>query len=356
MAAPIQNEPQEAPAAAAPSVAIASGGSGATPHAYRPRVDDTSRYVTVRGLRYHLRVWETQARGTLSGEGPPGGEQAGREATPPPTLVMLHGWMDVSASFQFVVDALQGRWRVVAPDWRGFGLTEGSPGKERAVDSYAFADYLGDLDALLDGLCPDEPVRLVAHSMGGNVAMLYAGIRPQRVAGVVNLEGFGLPETDPAKAVGRYRRWLDELKEPSSLRPFSSLEEVAARLMKTNPRLPRDKAGFLAGHWARPVDAARHPGGGPWSLRADPAHKRINPVPYRVDEALSCWAAIEAPVLWVASRDRDSFHEFTRAATYRRRLAVIRRLREVEIADAGHMVHHDQPAVIGRLIEDFFSR
>jgi pimeloyl-ACP methyl ester carboxylesterase len=98
------------------------------------------------------------------------------------------------------------------------------------------------------------------------------------------------------------------------------------------------------------------PGQQGYAVRADPAHKRVNPVLYRVDEALACWAAIEAPVLWVASDQRDAFHEFTRTQEYRRRLTVIRRLEEVEVADAGHMLHHDQPARIAALIEEFFSR
>jgi len=218
-------------------------------------VPNGAQFLTIRGLRYHLRTWQT----------PSGSGKAG------PLLVLLHGWMDVSASFQFVVDALQAQWQVVAPDWRGFGLSEGSPGREHAVDSYAFADYLGDLDAILDQLSPTEPVRIVAHSMGGNVAMLYAGVRPQRVAGVVNLEGFGLPGSDPAKAVLRYRRWLDELKTPFSLRSFDSLEAVAARLMKTNPRLTRDKALYLARHWARPMQERQVlSGSGPQAHQSDP--------------------------------------------------------------------------------------
>jgi pimeloyl-ACP methyl ester carboxylesterase len=356
--------PPAGPAASVPGPASAQAG------AYRPLVADTSRFETIRGLRYHLRAWRTPSAASADV-----GHRSAPSAVEAPLLLLLHGWMDVSASFQFVVDALAHDWRVVAPDWRGFGLSEGSPAREWAVDSYAFADYLGDLDALLDRLSPEAPVNIVAHSMGGNVAMLYAGIRPHRVAGLVNLEGFGLPETDPTKAVERYRRWLDELKEPARLRPFGSLGQVAARLMKTNPRLAGDKAAFLAGHWARPLETpvpgdavaiatdAGASGGqadgqahGGYRLRADPAHRRINPVPYRVDEALSCWAAIAAPVLWVASHDRDSFHEFTRTAEYRRRLAVIPRLREVNVADAGHMLHHDQPGVIAGLIEDFFSR
>src|SRR5690349_21173648 len=114
-----------------------------------------SLFVDVRGLRYHVRAW---------------GEEGA------PVLFMLHGWMDVSASFQFVVDALRGDWRVLAPDWRGYGLTDWTH-----ADSYWYPDYLGDLEALLAHFQPREPATLVAHSMGGNVACIYAGTRPQRV-------------------------------------------------------------------------------------------------------------------------------------------------------------------------------
>ncbi len=102
----------------------------------------TSHFLPVRGLRYHVRTW-------------------GRPEAP--LLVVLHGWMDVSASFQFLVDALQGDWHVVAPDWRGFGLTDW------AADGYWFADYLADLDVLLDHWSPGRPATVLGHSMGGNV-------------------------------------------------------------------------------------------------------------------------------------------------------------------------------------------
>lgn len=114
-----------------------------------------SRYLTVRALRYHVRAW-------------------GRADAP--VLVWLHGWMDVSATFQFVIDALRGDWRSCAPDWRGFGLTQAA-----LADCYWFPDYLADLEFVLDALAPSAPVVLIGHSMGGNVALLYAGIRPQRV-------------------------------------------------------------------------------------------------------------------------------------------------------------------------------
>jgi pimeloyl-ACP methyl ester carboxylesterase len=98
-------------------------------------------------------------------------------------------------------------WHVIAPDWRGFGLTERAP-----AQSYWFPDYLADLDAILDHYAGEEPINLLGHSMGGNVVSLYAGVRPQRIKRLVNLEGIGLPTAKPEQAPGRFTQWLDEMK------------------------------------------------------------------------------------------------------------------------------------------------
>src|SRR4051812_25707879 len=156
-------------------------------------------------------------------------------------MVLLHGWMDVSASFQFMVDALKGQWDVYAPDWRGYGLTEWGKG-----DCYWFADYIADLDFLLEVISADAPVNLVGHSLGGNVAALYAGSRPERIGKLVNLEGFGLRATKPEQAPERYAKWLAELRSPPQLRPYADFGELAARMRKGNPRLSAQRADFLA--------------------------------------------------------------------------------------------------------------
>jgi len=286
-----------------------------------------SEFITLRGLRTHVRHWG---------------------AADAPVIVMLHGWMDVAASFQFVVDCLQQQWHVIAPDWRGFGLTDRAPG-----DCYWFADYLGDLDALLDHYSPHGPVNLLGHSMGGNVACLYAGVRPDRIKRLINLEGVGMPSTLPEQAPARYAKWLDELREPPVMRPYPSREAVAARLMKTNPRLSLARADFLAGEWAAPN------ADGNWQILADPMHKMTGALLYRTEEATACWAAITAPVLWVEAADTDIWRwmgprEQARLEIDRRR-QFIPKVQTALVEDAGHMLHHDQPEVLARLIEEFLA-
>jgi pimeloyl-ACP methyl ester carboxylesterase len=72
---------------------------------YQPKRTARSEFLPVRNLRYHVLSW---------------GER--RSGVPP--LVLVHGWMDVAASFQFVVDAFEQDRYVIAPDLRGFGLTQ----------------------------------------------------------------------------------------------------------------------------------------------------------------------------------------------------------------------------------------
>ena len=194
---------------------------------------------------------------------------------------------------------------------------------------------------------------LLGHSMGANAVTLYAGVRPQRVRRLINLEGFGMPTTHPEQAPGRYEKWLDELRMPAELRGYPTKAAVASRLQKTNPRLTDARAAFLSGHWAAP-DAA-----GVWQILGDPAHKLSSPVLYRVEEVLACWQRIEAPVLWVEAAQTDVWRWMGPKQSARleidRRMACIRNIQTAMIEDAGHMLHHDQPEVLARLIEDFLG-
>jgi pimeloyl-ACP methyl ester carboxylesterase len=299
---------------------------------YQAKRTSRSEFVPIRNLTYHVLLWGEPGPGKVP-------------------LVMVHGWMDVGASYQFVVDAFARDHYVIAPDWRGYGLTQ-SPD----ADNYWFPDYLADLDFLIDHYSPGAPVHLVGHSMGGNVAMLYSGSRPQRIRRLVNLEGFGMPATRPAQAPKRYARWMDELKAfhrgELALKRYDSVAGVAGRLMKTNKRLTLEKAEWLAQHWARPDDD------GMWRILGDPAHKITNPQLYRVDEVLEIYKSIAAPTLSVQSSD-NSLAEWWKGkytlAEYYERIKSVPDVRCVTVQDAGHMVHHDQPEALARLLEEFLD-
>jgi pimeloyl-ACP methyl ester carboxylesterase len=293
------------------------------------------RLLPVRNVHYQLREWGDASLVTPER----------------PLLVLTHGWMDVGASFQFIVDELarlEGPSRhVVALDWRGFGGSTGG-----GADAYWFHDYLGDLDAVLDALSPGAPVDLAGHSMGGNVVMSYAGVRPARIRRLVNLEGFGLPASRPEQAPDRLAKWLDELKTPASLRSYDSLDEVAARLRKNNARLAADKAAWLAPHWSEQRADGR------WHILGDAAHKLVNPVLYRVEEILAGWRRIAAPVLWVegANTDVTKFwgNRYPRA-DFEARLATVPRVERLLLEDCGHMLHHDQPAAVAARLQAFLA-
>ena len=294
-----------------------------------------ARRLPVRNVQYQLREW---GDATL--------------VTPErPVLVLAHGWMDVGASFQFVVDELarlEGESRhMIALDWRGFGgSTTGG------ADTFWFPDYLGDLDALLDALSPGAAVDLAGHSMGGNLVMSYAGVRPQRVRRLVNLEGFGLPDSRPDQAPARLGQWLDELKEPAQMRSYESLAEVAARLRRNNARLTQDKAEWLARHWSeRRAD-------GRWHVLGNAAHKLVNPVLYRAEEVLAGWRRIAAPVLWIEGAETDVtkfWGDRYPRAEFEARLAQVPHVERLVLDDCGHMLHHDQPAAVAARLQSFLA-
>ena len=300
------------------------------PQMYQAQRISRSDYVPLRNLQYHVRVWGTPAP----------------DKTP---LVLLHGWMDVAASYQFVVDALHHDHYIIAPDWRGFGLTT-----TVEADNFWFPDYLADLDFLLDHYVPDGPIHLVGHSMGGNVAMLYAGIRPERIRRLVNLEGFGMPATRPSQAAGRYASWMDSLKKlhqgEMELKAYDSVDGVAQRLMKTNARLSADKAHWLARHWAQETVQ------GQWRILGQAAHKMPHAMLYRLDEVQALYGAITAPTLMVEAADDSLGLWFKGKFTleeHHERVKVVAQLKTVQVADAGHMVHHDQPQLVANLIDEF---
>lgn len=282
---------------------------------YQPRVASRSARHQLRGIDYHVTEW-------------------GRVESP--LLVFLHGWGDAGSTFQFVVDALVKDWLVIAPDWRGFGDTRVE------AETYWFPDYLADLDALLNIYSPETPVRLAGHSMGANVGSVYAGVMPERVAALVNIEGFGLSDSDPGDAPARYRQWIEAGRSRPAYSSYASLEELASRIRRRSPELNEDRALFVAGKWAemQPDGIVR--------IKADRTHKLPNPVLYRREEAAACWKNTTAPLLIVVGAETN--FELAGASL------PFRHSETVTIAGAGHMVHFDQPEALAESMEGFLSR
>jgi pimeloyl-ACP methyl ester carboxylesterase len=278
--------------------------------------------VAINGLTYNVRHW-------------------GRDDAP--LLLMLHGWMDSSASFQFTVDALRDSWHVLAPDWRGYGQSEWLNRR------YWFADYYADLDALLDRYSPDVPVRIVGHSMGGAVASIYGGARPDRIAGLLMVDFLGLPPNEAHEAPGRIREWLDHTRATPQMRAYANREQLAARLLQFNARLLPERAVFLALHCASELPD------GQFTVACDPWHKVPSPQLYRVEEVMACWRAMTAPVRLVTADEGYVLQRFEKHPDeLQRRMACFAKGSIVRIDDCGHNVQHDRPEKLAELIEAFF--
>ncbi len=291
---------------------------------YRPVRAPRQQELVVRGLRHRLTWW-----------GPP-------SATP---FVLLHGFMDCGPTWQFLVDCLPDSWTCVAPDWRGFGATQWP------ADGYWYPDYFADLEALLDLLVPNSPARVIAHSMGANIAAMYAGIRPQRLQWLANLEGIGLPRQEPAAAPDRYAQWLHELKHPPVGTPYQSAAQLAAVLMKRNALLTQERADFIAAAWIRSGDPA--PGETGIRLSFDPRHRMVNPVLYRRDEAEACWARIEIPMLLLMAGQSALMPRLGEDALPEQVRTHYRDVRIVDIPDVGHLMHFEAPQTVARHIIEF---
>jgi pimeloyl-ACP methyl ester carboxylesterase len=281
--------------------------------------------LRVRGLEMHLKRW-----------GP-------EPSVHSPPVFLLHGWLDVGDTFQFMVDAFAKDWPIVAPDWRGFGRSEWPQ------EGYSFPDYLGDFDALMDHISPDGPARIVGHSMGGNIANLYAGIRPERVRCVVNLEGFGLGRTKAQDSPGRMRKWLDQIKSPVLEKNYNSFEQLASIIQFRYPRFSAETAAFVARVWGIPDEA------GKVKLAADPRHHWANPIIYKRDDAEATWREIRAPLLMMLGEESDYLKRLGADGTFEALRAAHPGVDIASVADAGHMLHIERPRVVAPIVEAFLD-
>ena len=272
-----------------------------------------------------------------------------REAASGPIAVLLHGFLDHAGAWERVADALPGD--CVALDHRGHGRSDHNP----VGASYVFSDYLADLDALLDALSPGRPVRLVGHSMGGTIASLYAGARPDRVCSLVSLDGLGLAdgvtspgvsELDPVS--DRIVRFLDGVRAPPRNRALPSLLAAQQRLEAAHPRLGLEWAARLAERGTRPAAAPASPGSVVWAF--DPMHRVRSPIPYRHQHHVPLLRRIVCPVL--SLRPETTMFVADDVALLE---AAIPRLTRRVVPNTTHMMHFEEPEAISAHIRQFWA-
>lgn len=277
--------------------------------------------LDIRGLRYNLRKW---------------GDDSARP------ILFLHGTQDSSVTFQFLVDRLKGDWLVVAPDWRGHGHSQW------VNQGYWFHEFVADLAAIMDSLFPGRAVPVVGHSLGGNIASIYAGLRPGRVSHLISLDGFGpLTSLVPVDIKQILSRLLSIAESPREHASYPNVDDMAQRLMRGNARLTREMAAFLAEHSS--VDD----GGGGRRWLFDPTHQMALPSIHTIAEWGHVWSAIQGPVLWVSSQDRRPAAAVNVPGEMDRRAAMMPGLRRVALSGTGHNLHHDEPGRVAGLIERF---
>jgi pimeloyl-ACP methyl ester carboxylesterase len=252
------------------------------------------------------------------------------------TFVLVHGFSDLAYGWHEVAERLAPYGHVIAPDMRGHGDSDwvGAGGY------YYYMDYLADLDDVIAQAARTRVV-LVGHSMGGSVCSYYAGVRPERCAGLALLEGLGPPDMTGVDGPDRTRTWIDAWRAARTRRtPMPSIDEAVRRLRKNDPRLDEVRARRIAEVGTRPVD-----GGVTW--KQDPLHHTFGPITYRLELAIKFWKRVTCPVVIVDGADSTMNLPIDERA---RRRAHFANHRHVIVDDAGHMVPRHQPARVAELI------
>ncbi len=252
------------------------------------------------------------------------------------TFVLVHGFTDLGAGWCEVAPLLAPHGLVVAPDQRGHGDSEwiGNGGY------YHFIDYVADLDDIIRQRAHGRIV-VVGHSMGGSVCSYYAGVRPDRVAALVLVEGLGPPDLMGGEGPTRTAGWIDGWRTArDKTKVMATLDDAVARLKKHDDRIDDALARKLAVVGTRAVD-----GGFAW--KHDPLHATFGPYAYRLETAKKYWERVTCPVLAIdGAQSKLNLSAEERAA----RRATFKSIRHLVIENAGHAVQRHRPQALATAI------
>jgi pimeloyl-ACP methyl ester carboxylesterase len=294
------------------------------PHLDAMHAEPTSRRYVSQRLKLHYADW-------------------GNAAAPP--LILMHGGRDHCRSLDWIARDFARDYHVIAPDLRGHGDSDWSPDGE-----YPMQGYVYDLAQLIHQL-KLAPVTIVAHSLGGNIAIRYAGLYPDKVRKLVSIEGLGpspkmIEEYMKVSGADRMRKWIDDKRAAAARTPkrYATLEEALLRMKEANKFLSDDQARHLTVHGATSNED------GTWSWKFDNYVNVWPPFDISQDDKHALWAAIACPTLlvygadsWASNPEKDG------------RAKHFRNARVVSIDKAGHWVHHDQFAAFMKEARAFLS-
>jgi pimeloyl-ACP methyl ester carboxylesterase len=262
-----------------------------------------------------------------------------------PKLFLFHGWLDTAANFHFLCEHLQDHFYCIAPDFRGYGKSEHGSNPL----GYFFYEYITDVHAIFQKFSPREPVKVLGHSLGGAIIGFYAGAFPERVSHFINVEGFAFRANPPERGPEKLRHWIENLH----VKPFGvylDLEHFAKRLTKTNPRLPLERAKFFARYLTHRVQ-------GGVMMSADPLHKQADPSIFTKPMIYAYWDQIKAKCLLV-SAELTNMNEWVRVKNFEKEMKerfqhFPKGSKNFVIPQCGHMVHHEKPEELAKIVLDF---
>ena len=262
-----------------------------------------------------------------------------------PPMLLVHGGRDHCRNWDWFAERYQDRYHIIAPDLRGHGDSEWLVG-----GTYDIIDYVYDIAQLLHqtGM---TPVTLVAHSLGGSIALNYAGLYPENIKALIAIEGMGPPpdmekQRRETPIEDRLRYWVDDLRKISGRTPrrYPSVEEAFQRMQAENPHLNEAQARHLTVHGINRNED------GTYSWKFDNYVRSFPPLGMDPEQQKALHARISAPVLLV--RGAESWASDPQADGRSDRFQQVR----VEtIEKAGHWVHHDQLDEFTALVDDFLG-
>jgi pimeloyl-ACP methyl ester carboxylesterase len=262
-----------------------------------------------------------------------------------PPLVLVHGGRDHCRNWDWVAEALRHDWHIIAPDLRGHGDSEWSQD-----GTYMMAGYVYDLAQLVHQQ-KLAPVTIVAHSLGGNIALRYAGLYPQNVARIVAIEGLGpspkmLAERYAAGFAQRMRNWIEEQRRLSGRLPrrYATIEDAWKRMQEENKHLSPEQARHLTQHGVNQNED------GTYSWKFDNYVRSWPPYDMSTRDVQALWEEITCPTLLVYGKESWASNpaEDGRAKHFKN-------AEVVTFEGAGHWVHHDKLDEFLALVRRFLS-